>query len=259
LSDEPGARLYKTGDVARYLPTGEIEFVGRRDDQVKVRGFRVELGEVEAVLGEHMGVREAVVVARDAVGGEKRLVAYVVGHEGQTVSTGDLRRYLKERVPEYMVPSAFMILDALPLTPNGKVNRRALPLPDRARPELEDAFIAPHSPVEDVLAGIWAQVLDLEQVGIHDNFFELGGHSLTATQVMSRLREAFRICGRTRQERRGSAPGRTVLAVSAYLSNRARRQLASLLCAAALMVSGSVSARQHFLQHFRRGSPQGAA
>ncbi|HEX8651125.1 MAG TPA: non-ribosomal peptide synthase/polyketide synthase [Pyrinomonadaceae bacterium] len=192
-SREPGARLYRTGDLARYLPGGEIEFVGRLDHQVKIRGFRIELEEIEAVLSEHEAVRETVVVARDSIGGEKRLVAYVIGHCEQKVATSDLRRYLKERLPEHMVPSAFVVLDALPLTPNGKVNRRALPVPERTRPLLEDAFIAPHSLVEDMLAGIWAQVLDLEQIGIHDNFFELGGHSLTATQVMSRLREAFQI------------------------------------------------------------------
>jgi len=193
FSGEPGARLYKTGDLARYLPDGNIEFLGRTDHQVKVRGFRVELGEIEAVLREHPALREVVVVAREDVPGDKRLVAYVVPAQKPAPTTSELRRFLKERLPKYMIPSAFMVLDALPLTPNGKLDRRALPPPARVRPELERAFVAPRTPVEEELANIWAQLLGVERVGIYDNFFELGGHSLLVTQLLSRVRETFQV------------------------------------------------------------------
>jgi amino acid adenylation domain-containing protein len=193
FSDEPGTRLYKTGDLARYLPDGNIEFLGRIDHQVKVRGFRIELGEIETVLGRHPTVRETVVMARKDVLGDNRLVAYVVPNQKPAPTTNELRSFLKRKLPQYMVPSTFMFLDALPLTPNGKVDRRALPAPDRVRPELERAFVAPRTPIEEMLAGIWAEVLGLEEVGIHDNFFELGGHSLVATQVMYRVRAASRV------------------------------------------------------------------
>ncbi|HVB29717.1 MAG TPA: amino acid adenylation domain-containing protein [Terriglobia bacterium] len=197
FSAEPGARMYKTGDLARYRSDGNIEFLGRGDHQVKIRGFRIELGEIEAALRQHPTVREAAVLAReDAPGGplasfrrEKRLVAYVVAE-----STADeLRRFLKDKLPDHMVPSVFVLLDALPLLPNGKIDRRALPAPDRSRPELDKAFVAPRTPTEELLAEIWAQVLDIERVGIYDNFFDLGGHSLLATQLVSRMREAFQV------------------------------------------------------------------
>jgi amino acid adenylation domain-containing protein len=190
FSREPGARLYKSGDLARYLPDGKIEFLGRADDQVKVRGFRVEPGEVEAMLDQHPAVRQSVVLAREDVPGGKRLVAYVVPNQQQTPTLSNLRSFLKQKLPDYMVPSAFVLLDALPLTPNGKLDRAALPVPDQARPG-QGPFVAPRTPTEEVLAGIWAEVLGLEQLGIHDDFFELGGHSLLATQVISRLRASF--------------------------------------------------------------------
>ncbi len=194
FSAEPGARLYRTGDLARYRPDGNLEFLGRIDDQAKIRGFRVEPGEVEAVLREHPTVREGAVVVREIVPGEKRLVAYVVPARELAPPVGELRGFLKEKLPEYMVPSAFVVLDALPLTPNGKVDRRALPAPDyQSRPELGGTFVAPGTPVEETLAGIWAEVLGLERVGVHDDFFELGGHSLLATRVVSRLRDALRV------------------------------------------------------------------
>lgn len=193
ISGEPGARLYKTGDRARYLPDGNIEFLGRIDDQVKIRGFRIEPGEIEAMLSRHAAVREGVVVARGDATGEKRLVAYVVPHRGRTPATADLRSFLRSKLPEYMVPSAFILLEALPRTPHGKLDRRALPAPDQIRPELETTFVAPQTPVEKVLAGIFADVLGIERVGIHDDFFELGGHSLLATLVVSRIRAAFKV------------------------------------------------------------------
>ena len=193
FSGEPGARLYKTGDLARYLPDGNIEFLGRTDHQVKVRGFRVELGEIETVLGRHPALQKVVVVARDDVPGDRRLVAYVVPKEEPAPTTSELRRFLKEKLPEYMMPSVFVTLDTLPLTPSGKVDRRALPAPVGVRPELERAFVAPRTPVEEELASVWAQLLGIERVGIYDDFFELGGHSLLATQLLSRVRETFQV------------------------------------------------------------------
>jgi amino acid adenylation domain-containing protein len=191
FSEEPGARLYKTGDLARYLSDGNIEFLGRIDNQVKIRGFRIELGEIEAVLKDHPGVGEAVVAAREDISGNKRLVGYVVNRE--PVQMVDLRNYLKAKLPDYMVPAAFVFLDSLPLTPSGKIDREALPAPDASRPELENVFVAPRMLTEELVAGTWAEILKLERVGIHDNFFELGGHSLLATQVISRLRESFNV------------------------------------------------------------------
>ena len=190
FSAEPGARLYKTGDMARYLFDRNIEYLGRGDYQVKIRGFRIELGEIELAVRQHPGVREAIVLAREDASGEKRLVAYVVG-ERDLPTASELRSFLKDKLPEYMMPAAFVRLDALPLMPNGKVDRRALPIPDRTRPELEKELIAPRTSEEEIVAEIWTKVLDIERVGIYDNFFELGGHSLLATQVVSRMREAF--------------------------------------------------------------------
>ena len=192
FSDEPGDRLYKTGDKARYLPDGNIEYLGRIDNQVKIRGFRIELGEIEAVFRQHPGVRETVVIARVDIAGDKQLVAYIVPYQEPVPTNSDLRRFLKEQLPDYMVPSAFVTLESLPLTPNGKVDRRALPEPE-LRPELELTFVAPRTPIEEMLASIWAGVLSIEQVGVHENFFELGGHSLLATQVISRVRDTISI------------------------------------------------------------------
>ncbi len=193
FSTEPGARLYKTGDLARYLPDGNIEFLSRIDQQVKIRGYRIELGEIEAVLGQHPSVREVAVLAREDSPGDKRLVAYVVSASSSSSLASELRTFLQQKFPEYMVPSAFMFLESLPLTPNGKVDRKALPAPDQSRPELEHSYTAPRTPVEALLANIWAEVLKLDKIGIHDNFFQLGGHSLMATQVVSRVRQAFQV------------------------------------------------------------------
>jgi len=189
FSNEPEARLYKTGDLARYKPDGTIEFLGRLDYQVKLRGFRIELGEIEAVLSKHLAVREVVVLAREEASG-KQLVAYVVPDLDQTPTTIELRNYLKERLPEYMLPAVFMLLDALPLTPNGKVDRRALPAPQTLRLIAAD-YQAPRSELEQAIASVWQEVLNLEKVGINDNFFDLGGHSLLMVQVNSKLREVL--------------------------------------------------------------------
>ena len=226
LQSAIGTRLYKTGDRVRYLAdrAGNMVFLGRADDQVKIRGYRVEPGEVEALLRSHAAVREVIVLAREDRLGEKCLVAYVVegsGVRGQgsgsedkqtrrqgdketddrrgtiyrahTSLVNDLREFLKARLPDYMLPSAFVLLDAMPLAPHGKVDRAALPAPEQGRPALDEPFTAPRTATEELLAGIWSQLLRIETIGIHDNFFELGGHSLLATQLVSRVRESFQV------------------------------------------------------------------
>jgi amino acid adenylation domain-containing protein len=193
FGDRPGARLYKTGDLARYLSDGSIEYLGRVDHQVKLRGFRIELGEIEAVLMTHEHVRDAVVTVREDEAGNKNLVAYLVPNGSATFDLVELRSWLAARLPEYMIPYAFVTLSELPLTPNGKIDRRALPAPDAARPDLPDAFVAPRTFLEEMLAGMWAQLLGLDKVGVQDNFFSLGGHSLLAVQVISRIREYFAV------------------------------------------------------------------
>ena len=186
-----GARMYRTGDLVRYAADGSIEFIGRADDQVSIRGFRVELGEIESALYAHPAVAESVVIVReDVTPGVKRLVAYVVLHEGEERQTSELRQSLKEMLPDYMVPSAIVLMEALPLTPNGKVDRRALPLPDVAKTEWEGSFVEPQSDVERKLAEIWQEVLGVETIGVHDNFFELGGDSILTIQIVSRANQA---------------------------------------------------------------------
>ncbi|MGH7824892.1 MAG: amino acid adenylation domain-containing protein [Candidatus Binatia bacterium] len=191
FSGRPGARLYQTGDLARYLPDGNIEFLGRNDHQVKIRGFRIELGEIEAVLQQHPSIRQAMVLSREDASGDKRLVAYLVPDQDAPPSTRELDRFLKEKLPHYMAPSTFVLMRALPKTPHGKLDRGALPVPDQNGLKLEENFVAPRTHVEESLAGIWADVLKLRRIGIHDNFFHLGGHSLSAIQVISRVRETF--------------------------------------------------------------------
>jgi amino acid adenylation domain-containing protein len=199
-------RLYKTGDLGRYLPDGTIEFLGRADFQVKIQGYRIELGEIEAALTQHPIVRAAVVAAVGAARGPKRLVAYVVPIEDEgrrskdegrdtlsCVSTSELRTFLATRLPAYMVPSAFVMLDALPLSANGKVDRQALPAPEDGWRAVDDAPVAPSTPIEEVLTSIWGELLDVEQVGIHDDFFELGGHSLLAIRLIALVRDAFQL------------------------------------------------------------------
>jgi non-ribosomal peptide synthase protein (TIGR01720 family) len=222
----PSSRLYRTGDLARFLPNGDLEYLGRIDQQVKIRGFRIELGEIEAALGQAPGVRESLVMVREDVPGDKRLVAYVVpttDHRPPTTDLSDkvtrrqgdkvsveaegseitpsplhpftpssqgLRTFLKDRLPDYMIPAAFAVLERLPLTPNGKVDRKALPVPGDERPELEAHYAAPRTPEEEALARIWARVLGVKQVGIHDNFFELGGDSILSIQVVAQANQA---------------------------------------------------------------------
>ena len=184
FSSEAGARMYQTGDLCRWLADGTIEYLGRIDHQVKLRGFRIELGEIEALLRQHEDIKACVVLAREDNPGDKRLVAYVVTDNKQ-LSSDLLRAYLKQQLPDYMIPAAFVSLEALPLTANGKLDRKALPAPES---EGRSEYVAPRTPEEKSLALIWQAVLALDQIGIEDNFFGLGGHSLLATQVMSRIR-----------------------------------------------------------------------
>jgi amino acid adenylation domain-containing protein len=190
FSELESIKLYKTGDLGKYLPDGNIEILGRSDFQVKIRGFRIELGEIETALRQQEHVRETIVVAFDDDRGSKQLVAYVVS-KIELLTSKELRSFLKEKLPDYMIPAFFVFLDKLPLTPNGKVDRRALPTPDLAIPSLESSFAPPSTPTENAIAAVWSEILKIEQVGIYDNFFELGGHSLIATQVMSRLPQMF--------------------------------------------------------------------
>jgi amino acid adenylation domain-containing protein len=187
----PGARLYRTGDTGRYLDKGEIEYLGRVDQQVKVRGYRIELGEIEAVLREHPSVQQAAVLIREDIRGDKKLIAYLVFHPGSATIVVELQTHVRRKLPAYMVPAEFIEIDELPLTPSGKLNHRALPEPQHLRPDLQVPFVAPSTLIEEALADIWSEVLDVKSVGVHDSFFELGGHSLLATQLISRAEEAF--------------------------------------------------------------------
>jgi amino acid adenylation domain-containing protein len=191
FAGQRGARMYRTGDVARWRADGNIEFIGRRDFQVKLRGFRIELGEVEAVLGQHPHVAQAVAMVREDHPGDRRLVAYAVGKGAAALDRTELRRFLRSKLPVYMMPSALVVLDALPLTSNGKLDRAALPACGTERPDLAEAYVAPRTPLEQSLAAAWADVLRLDRVGVHDNFFELGGHSLLAVRLFSRLAESL--------------------------------------------------------------------
>jgi len=195
FSGREGSRLYRTGDLVKYLPNGDIDFLGRVDDQVKIRGFRIELGEIETALTAHAAVRQAVVLAREDEDGQRHLVAYLVVEPGEEApGVGALRAHLGERLPGYMIPAAFVVLDEFPMTGSGKVDRRALPVPDIERPDLEEDFVAPRTEVERALAEqVFGRVLGVERVGVNDNFFELGGNSLQATQLVSRIRSTFNV------------------------------------------------------------------
>ena len=191
---EPGARLYRTGDRACYLPDGNIEFLGRVDNQVKIRGYRIELGEIEAALKQHSAVKDSVVIVRERDSSEERkLVGYIVPNQDSVASASDLRSLLRQKLPDYMIPSAFVFLNALPLTPNGKVDRSQLPPTDDSRPSLDQGFVEPRSEIEELVAQVWREVLKVEKVGVYDNFFDLGGHSLLATRVIARLRNNFSV------------------------------------------------------------------
>ncbi|MDY6901445.1 MAG: amino acid adenylation domain-containing protein, partial [Cyanobacteriota bacterium] len=187
FTKNPEDKLYKTGDLGRYLTNGNIEFFGRVDNQVKIRGFRIELGEIESVLNTHPQIQQAVVIVREDISNDKRLVAYVV--QDESLTTKELREFIKQKLPEYMVPSTFVTLENLPLTPNGKVDRKALPAADSSSIKLENNFVSPSNPTEEILATIWADVLGVEKVGIHDNFFELGGHSLLAMRLVAQIEQ----------------------------------------------------------------------
>jgi acyl carrier protein len=184
----PGERMYRTGDVVRWLSDGQIEFLGRDDDQVKLRGFRIELGEIEAALIAHPDVSEVAVSAREDVSGDKRLVAYIVARAAKRPEISALQDFLRERLPSYMVPPAFVVLEALPLNANGKVDRGALPAPDW---ESAIDYVAPRTELEELVADIFKDVLRVERIGVHDNFFGLGGHSLMATQVLLRIQRSL--------------------------------------------------------------------
>ena len=186
---EPGARLYRSGDLAKHLAGRDLRYLGRIDQQVKIRGFRIEVGEIEAVLRTHPAIDDCAVVALEDAAGERRLIGYVVAREGEELTVDELRGYLKERVPDYMVASSFVLLDALPLTSNGKLNRKALPEPDQSRPELGEDYVAPSSEKEELLASIWSNVLGVNRVGINDNYFALGGDSIRSIQVRARAQE----------------------------------------------------------------------
>jgi amino acid adenylation domain-containing protein/thioester reductase-like protein len=192
FSAVPGSRLYRTGDLARYGAPGELEFLGRMDHQVKLRGYRIELGEIEAALNQHPCVRDCVVLAREDIPGNQRLVAYIVPAQEQALLLEELQRSLKETLPEYMVPSAFVMLDALPLTPNGKLDRRALPVPNQLLLTSDAEYVAPRTSIEKKLAAIWSEILGVQQIGIHDDFFALGGHSLLTVRLITQIEKQFR-------------------------------------------------------------------
>src|SRR5438270_9582581 len=190
FSTEPNARLYKTGDLARYRPDGSLEFLGRLDQQVKLRGYRIELGEIEALLSQHPAVRECLVLLREEGSGDKRLVAYLLPADAEArPPVSELRTHLQAMLPQYMVPTVFVEVQAWPLTPNGKIDRRTLPAPERVRPQQGKAFEEPMTAAEHLLADIWSQLLGLDKVGIHDNFFELGGDSILGLRGIARANE----------------------------------------------------------------------
>jgi amino acid adenylation domain-containing protein/non-ribosomal peptide synthase protein (TIGR01720 family) len=220
FSRKPGQRLYRTGDIARYLPDGNLEFLGRLDEQVKIRGFRIEPGEIESELRRHPAVQEALILTREEAGRDRHLVAYVVPKQQPAPASGELLAFLSMRLPAYMLPSSFVTLEGLPLTPNGKVDRTQLPAPDHARPLLEETFAAAGTLVQDVLCGIWAELLCLERVGIHDNFFDLGGHSLLATRLVSKIRHVFQV----EMPLRTLFDRPTVAGVSSHLEQALREQ-----------------------------------
>jgi amino acid adenylation domain-containing protein len=241
FSGSHGARLYKTGDLARFLPDGNLEFLGRTDHQVKIRGFRIELAEIETVLGEHPLVREVAVIAREDAPGDKRIVAYIVPRTGHAPDISDLRSHLKRRLPDYMLPSVFVTLESMPLSETGKIDRESLPMPEQSRPELEQSYAAPATALEKILAGIFSEVLKIERIGVRDNFFELGGHSLLATRVVSKIREIFEIELPVRKL--FEEPTVSGLASAIVTNERARiERTAEVLCEISAMSDDAVTA-----------------
>ncbi len=188
-----GARLYQTGDLARYLANGDIEFLGRIDNQVKIRGFRIDLGDIEAALSQHPDLQQTIIAVREDHSGDKRLVAYSVPKQGSAPTISELRHFLQLKLPGYMIPSTFVLLQALPVTSSGKVDRRALPQPNYTAPELIEGYVAPRTPIEEMLVEIWMSILNTKWIGVSNNFFELGGHSLLATRILSRVRDSFQV------------------------------------------------------------------
>ncbi|MGZ4112663.1 MAG: non-ribosomal peptide synthetase, partial [Tumebacillaceae bacterium] len=193
FSGVEGARVYRTGDLIRYWEDGTMEYLGRIDHQVKIRGFRIEIGEIEELLAQHEDVRQVVVAVREDAPGQKRLVAYIAPHNGKTIAGSDLRLYLKQKLPEYMVPSAYVFLDVFPLSPNGKVDRHALPAPDSSQRDIETEYVPPSNDTESKITEVWQEVLQLEKVGVHDNFFDLGGHSLLVTVAHTKIQERLQL------------------------------------------------------------------
>jgi surfactin family lipopeptide synthetase A len=191
FNSHPDSRLYKTGDLTRYLSDGKIEYLGRIDNQVKIRGFRIELGEIETVLRKHPAIQQSVVTISVDDAGDNRLIAYIITHPEQTITTEELRRFLKQELPDYMVPSAFIFLDTLPLTPNGKIDRRAFPAPDSTRLDSDHTYVSPRDELELELTKIWERTLGIHPIGMKDNFFELGGNSLLSVQLIAEIRQTF--------------------------------------------------------------------
>jgi acyl carrier protein len=238
----PASRLYKTGDLGRYFADGNIEFLGRKDQQVKIRGFRIELGEIEAVLADHPLVQECVAAVRDDGGEEKQLVAFIVPRTESRITSNEVRRFLRERLPDYMVPTAYVTLTALPLTANGKVDRKALPAPTEAILLPEAGEETGHlTPVQEAVSEIWRNVLGIERVGLHDDFFDLGGHSVLVTQITSRVRQVFDV--ELSMRHLFGAP--TVAGLAQIVEERLEEQLRGM--------------SQEELQHLAAGSTQGVA
>jgi acyl-CoA synthetase (AMP-forming)/AMP-acid ligase II/acyl carrier protein len=245
FSEEPGARLYRTGDLARFLPNGDIEYLGRIDQQVKIRGFRIELGEIESVLAGHPGIREAVVLVPEEAAGEKRLVAYLIATSTETPNVSDLRNLLRAKLPEYMVPSAFVFIDSLPLTSNGKLDRKALPAPDEAKGNSHPALVTPANALERDIAGIWHKVLQTSSIGLEQNFFDVGGDSIRLATVHADLQKLLGI----QFPITDLFAHTTIRSLAAHFDSSAKRQSSS-----ASLQDRARRQRQAFSAHRKSGS-----
>jgi hypothetical protein len=191
FSIKKGARMYRSGDLVKYLSTGDIEFIGRVDNQVKIRGFRIELGEIESVISNYPGIKESIVIVREDSPGKKQIVSYTVS-KNETIDIGELKSFIRTKLPEYMVPVAYVLIDKLPLTPSKKIDYKSLPIPGIADTTIRSEFVEPRTETERIMAEIGKEILGIEKMGVHDNFFELGGHSLLATQFISRIKDSFK-------------------------------------------------------------------